>query len=266
MGCVGSLLASSPLALLSQWVGWRGAFIVSAVVNAIILAVFLIIARDSPNGREQRKGALISPARPLLSLATSYNFWAISLSNFVRYGYFAALQSLWLGPFLFFGMGFTEVQAGNYLLYMGVAYMIGLPLWGLISDTVVKSRKKVVLPTMIAFAIATFSFTLWDATYPVWLQIGACVILGLCSSSGQVLYAHIKELNPPEITARALTSFNLFTMLGVGVMIHALGAALGETPTSNVGPERFIGLWYVGAIGLGIMSLFYSRVPDTSNQ
>ncbi len=263
LGCVGSLLASSPLALMSQWIGWRGAFIVSALVNAVILLIFISVAQDSPNEKHSRARTKISAAKPLLNLAKSYNFWAISLSNFMRYGYFAALQSLWLGPFLFFGMGYSQVEAGNYLFYMGLAYMFGLPLWGAVSDTILKSRKWVVLPTMLVFGLAALSFTFWNDSYPVYLQIMACFALGLCSSSGQVLYAHIKELNPPEIAARALTSFNLFTMLGVGVMIHILGFVLGDTPNHFVGPERFHNLWFIGAIGLGVMSFIYSRVPDT---
>lgn len=265
LGCVGSLLASSPLALMSQWIGWRGAFMVSALVNAIILIVFTSVARDSPNKNRIVANPKISAAKPLLNLAKSYNFWAISLSNFMRYGYFAALQSLWLGPFLFFGMGYSQVEAGNFLFYMGLAYMFGLPLWGAVSDSILKSRKWVVLPTMLVFGVASLSFTFWDESYPMYLQIMACVALGLCSSSGQVLYAHVKELNAPEIAARVLTSFNLFTMLGVGVMIHILGFVLGDTPNHFVGPGRFVNLWYIGALGLGIISVLYSRVPDTGN-
>jgi hypothetical protein len=58
-------------------------------------------------------------------------------------------------------------------------------------------------------------------------QVGALAavmaMLGLASSTGHIMYAHMKELMPAHMTGMALTGVNLFTMLGPAVLLHALG-------------------------------------------
>lgn len=263
VGAAGSLLAATPLALLALWIGWRESFLVFAAVNAVVVLAFIAVSRDHPAGRQPNPGM----KRPLLSglgtLMRMYSFWAISLASFVRYGYFGALQSLWLGPFLVFGLGMGELDAGNALFSMGAGYMVGLPLSGQLSDRVLRSRKKVVLPSLMALFVITLSILGWSAAVPLWLIHFTFFCVGLTSAPGQVLYAHIKELLPPAMIAQAMTSVNLFTTLGVGAMIHILGYFLGGEPSSLAGPESYAALWYVGVAALAVASLLYSLVPDS---
>jgi hypothetical protein len=48
-------------------------------------------------------------------------------------------------------------------------------------------------------------------------------MLGLSSSTGHIMYAHMKERVPAHMTGMALTGVNLFTMLGPAVLLHAMG-------------------------------------------
>jgi MFS family permease len=263
VGAVGNLLAATPLAMLTLAIGWRHSFLIFACVNAVVIVTFILVIRDQPEGRvPERKGSQRLVAG-LGRLAGMYSFWAISLTNFIRYGYFAALQSLWLGPFLIFGMGLSEIGAGNALFCMGVGYVIGLPLWGSISDRILKSRKRVVLATMVAFCLITFSVVLWTQGVSSWLLLPTFFLFGFTAAPGQILYAHIKELLPSDMTAQAMTSVNLFTVLGVGAMIHLLGLFLGREPASLAGPESFRSLWIVGVGGLAVVCVLYSLVPDS---
>ncbi len=263
VGALGNLLAATPLALLSLTVGWRGCFLIFAAINLVVVVTYILVIRDHPDGTYRVRTTPEPLLRGFVSLTRMFSFWAISVSNFVRYGFFAALQSLWLGPFLVFGMGRSEVEAGNALLFVGIGYMAGLPLWGSISDGVLKSRKKVVLPTMVVFCLVTFSFLLWDSTVPSFLVMAVFFLLGFLAAPGQILYAHIKELVPPSMVARAMTSVNLFTILGVGAMIHFLGFFLGDNPASLKGLDGYRLLWYVGGISIAVVCVLYSFVPDT---
>lgn len=264
VGSVGNLLAATPLALLSLSIGWRASFLLFAAVNAVIVVTFIIVMRDYPPGYVRPGRRAVSVFTGLGRLARMYGFWAISLTNFVRYGYFAALQSLWLGPFIILGMGLGEVVAGNALLCMGMGYMVGLPVWGWASDRFFRSRKRVVLPTMICFCLTTFSLVTWTQTVPTWVLMGTFLCIGLLAAPGQILYAHIKELLPTSMVGQAMTSVNFFTVLGVGVMIHVLGLFLGSEPGTRGGPQDFLALWYVGVVALGFVSLLYAAVPDST--
>lgn len=263
VGVLGNLLAATPLALLHAGLGREGSFLVFALVNTLVVCAFVAVMRDRPEGSGTDRRETPSPIRGLGKLVGMYSYWAISISNFIRYGYFAALQSLWLGPFLIFGFGWSEIDAGNALLALGVGYMLGLPLWGTLSDRILRSRKLVILPTMFVLAFMALCFSFLERAIPFWTVLSACFVFGFVASPGQIMYAHIKELLPPEMTAQAMTSVNLFTILGVGAMINLLGALLGPEPGALADPAAFRALWFTGAVGLGIVCVLYFFVPDS---
>ncbi len=264
IGTLGNMLAATPLALLAQSMGWRGTFYAFALVNAVLAAAFLLVVRDRPPGAQapQPKSAS-SLFKGLSRLLGMYPYWAIAFSNFFRYGYFAALQGLWAGPFLIYGLGFSPVTAGNIILAMGLGYMVGLPLCGRISDRLLRSRKKVVLPTFIGFCLLVISIRFWGETVSFGLAWFTFFGLGFLAAPGQIMYAHIKELLPPDMTAQALTMTNIFPALGAATITHVLGLLIAADPASLTKPADFYTLWYVGGIGLAVTIILYSLVPDS---
>lgn len=264
VGVLGNLVAATPLAFLNLHFGWRESFLMIAAVDVIVVAVFVAVIRDMPPGHDPPVREQNSVFAGLSRILRMYAYWAISLASFVRYGYFAALQGLWAGPFLIYGLGMGEIAASHGLLFMGLGYMIGLPLSGSLSDRVFRSRKKVAWASLVASCTLTLLALRCTPATSVWLVYLTLFGFGLFAAPGQILYAHMKELLPPSMVAQALTSVNLFTMLGAGVMTHIIGAAIGGEPASLSGPKDFAGLWYVGTAGLIIVILLYSRVRDSS--
>lgn len=264
IGTLGNMLAATPLALLAQSLGWRGTFFAFALVNAVLAAAFLIVVRDRPPGAQAppAKNAA-SLFKGLGRLLTMYPYWAIAFSNFFRYGYFASLQGLWAGPFLIYGLGFSPISAGNIILAMGLGYMVGLPLCGRLSDRVLRSRKKIVLPTFIGFFLLVISMRLWGAQVSFALAWFTFFGLGFLAAPGQIMYAHIKELLPADMTAQALTMTNIFPALGAAAITHVLGFLIAADPASLTHPEDYYTLWYVGGIGLAVTIILYSFVPDS---
>jgi nitrate/nitrite transporter NarK len=262
VGVVGSLIAATPLALINLWIGWRAGFVLFTAFNAVIVAVFLVIMRDGPPGAPDRGPCSPSLFGELKILIRRYDYWAISLSNFVRYGYFAALQGLWLGPFLISGLGWDEITAGNGILVLSTGYMIGLPLGGFLSDRVFYSRKKVILTGLVLYWAVTTGFLMNSSGGAIWPMYIGLFGLGLLAAPGNVLYAHMKELLPANMVSQAMTAVNLFTVLGAGLMTQMIGLTIPEIPPDSLKPELFVGLWYTGSICLAAVSLLYSRVPD----
>lgn len=263
VGVVGNLLAATPLALMAMHLGWRVSFLIFGGVNAVIVLVFLMVVRDRPPGHEptaKKPPSLFSGMGRLLRM---YSYWAISFTSFARYGYFAALQSLWLGPFFIYGMGLGKIAASNALFWMGMGCMIGLPISGFASDRLLKSRKQVVFSAMVLFWL--FAVLLWWWTPPAetWCVYPLFFCLGFAAAPGQILYAHIKELLPTSMIAQAMTAVNLFTILGAGVMTHLLGFVLAAEPSTQTGPDGFRALWIVGALVLGAACVLYAFVPDS---
>ncbi len=264
VGVMGSLMAATPLALLNHWIGWRASFLVFAIANALIVTVFILVARNRPPGQASLELKSTDFPGGLAGLFGMYSYWAISLSSFVRYGYIAALQGLWAAPFLIYGLGMDEIAAGNTLFCCGLGYMVSLPVSGYLSDSVLRSRKKVLLASLLMFSIIAFSVIWWTRSVPHWLVMTTFFALGCASGPGQIMYAHMKELLPPEMIARAMTAVNLFTVLGAGIMTHILGFVVGAEPSKLTGPEDFKFMWYVGGVSLAFVFAMYCRVPDST--
>lgn len=264
VGVMGNLLAATPLALLSQALGWRGSFLSVGLVNAAVVLAFFLVTRDTPAGERLSQ----SSRKPLLAglgrLVGMYSYWAISLANFVRYGFFAALQGLWVGPFLINGIGMEEIAAANAVLVMGLGYMISLPVSGFLSDRVVRSRKKVVLPALICFALLNLSILFWTPDIPYAVILVSFFGLGFFAAPGQIMYAHIKELIPFSIISQAMTSVNLFTVLGAAILTQVLGMLVAAEPSGMSGTDGFRAIWYVGFLTLALVSFLYAWTPESS--
>lgn len=246
MGALGTLAATSPLALLVQSLGWRGAFYALACLNALLTACFWITVRDTPQDQPHSHKTLSKQPRPLSAwgsmkaLFTTWNYWAISLSIFLRYGSYASIQALWAGPFLMVYLGLSPVTAGNLLLMMSAGFILGSPVGGIASDRVFKSRKRILIFALFIQAAAVFALAQWQGTSHLVALAAVLFLIGFFASSNQLNYAHIMELMPQEMSGTAMAGINFFTMMGAGLFIHALGAVMQRmAPNLSDGGEAY---------------------------
>ncbi|MCB2192699.1 MAG: MFS transporter [Deltaproteobacteria bacterium] len=258
----GQFMAATPLVYISQAIGWRGAFIAVAALNALLITIFYWVVRDTPPGVELPRVDNENPFKGLGQLFRHHYYWIISLSTFFRYGCLMALQGLWAGPYLMNGLGLSQVQTGNILLFVTIGYMVGLPLWGRVSDEVLSTRKWVVVPALFIWAALVLSLGLMQGM-PVWVLCALFLGLGLMSAPGQVMYPHIKELLPDHLAARALTGINLYTMLGAAALMQMAGFLVGAEPSSMHGIEGYWPVWLFMAGGLCLAGLLYLFIPDS---
>lgn len=263
LGVSGNMLAATPLALLAESVGWRESFLIIAVINALVALLFFLVASDRPPGAAplNRSNAVLWAG--VGRLARMPGFWIISFMTFFRYGFMVALQGLWAAPYLVYGLGLSQLEAANAILCIGVGYMIGLPLFGRLSDRWLSTRKWVIVPGVAAFALLSLAAAGLGQAPPLWVVMIWFLALGLVSAPGQIGYAHIKELVPADMAAQAMTAINLWTMLGAALLSQALGLFLAGEPAQLGGPESFAAMWWVGAAGLGLSALMYLLVPES---
>lgn len=262
LGTLGNLLAATPLALAAQALGWRGTFWVVAGINLVqVIALALVVRNHPPGAKRPANGR--SSIWEALALYKTYFYWAISLATFVRYGFLVALQGLWLGPFLLYGLGFDLIQTGNALFMLGLGLLIALPLSGRLSDRWLATRRGVVWPSLVVFGLLVLGLS-WLGSGMTHLAVyGYFFCLGFAAGPGQIMYAHIKELAPPQMTARAMTGINLFTMLGGAFFTQVLGFVLPAKPSALHGPGGFAPAWWLGAGCLGLAALLYAFTPET---
>ena len=224
IGAAGSIVASSPLVALVQGVGWRWAFTLIAAFHALLTAVFFLCIRDHPPRSQavESSPGLAELLRGLRILFRSREYWLISVGTFFRYGIFAAIQTLWAGPYLMYGIGLSPMQAGNIILALNVAFIIAGPLWGSLSDRV-QRRKEVILIGLLGMGMSLAALTLQsEGTSLLFLGL-LFAAFGVSGSTGGIMYTHIKERMPSHLAATAMTGINLFTMFGAAFFVHGMG-------------------------------------------
>lgn len=266
VGALGQILASTPLALLDQAVGWRGSYYIFAGINLLQAVAVLIVVRDHPPGYEAPPKQAGNPLRGLGKVLCMPAYWGISLGTFCRFGCLMAVQGLWAGPFLIYGLGYSSVEAGNSLLCLSLGYMIGLPLFGRVSDKWLRTRKWVIMPSLLLFAGLLLSLAWWQPGLSLgWVYL-SFTLLGVSNAPGQIMYAHIKELVPEQYTSTAMTGVNLFTMLGPAAFMQVTGLIIKSGSGGLSGPGPFEPAWlFMAATMLGA-GLVYIFIPDSRAQ
>ncbi len=264
IGSLGGLLAASPLALLTGQFGWRGSFLFIALVNAAHTLAFFLVVRNRPDEKPELKISVSNPLKGLWQVIKFPSYWWISLGTFFRYGCLTALQGLWAGPYLINVQGMSVLEVGNVLLVMGLGYVIGLPLFGRISDHLVRSRKWVIQPSLFGMAVLFLFLVFWPkGVHPLGIYL-LFFALGMLAAPGQIMYSHIKELVPAEVMGTATTGINLFTMLGPAFIMPAMGLVVAGGPLALHSPEAFRPAWLLCVAGLGLSGVLYLLVPESS--
>jgi sugar phosphate permease len=245
LGTLGNLAAATPLVLLVEAMGWRNAFWCFAGVNALLAAAFFAVVRDRPPGAGGTGGAgppqsfaeTLGVLRRLLSMR---DYWLISLGTFCHYGIFAAVQTLWAGPFLMHRMGLSPVTAGNLILLLNLGFIVGGPLWGALSDNWLQTRKGMVLFGIAALAVLLAVTARLPAGVPPALLAALLFGIGLSRSAGSIMYTHIKERMPLETAGTAMTGINFFTMIGAAFFLQAMGGLMEVLhPEAPMGAASF---------------------------
>ena len=257
------------MVLLVELVGWRQAFMLIAGVNLILVMALWLMVRDTPPGLSDENVAEPSENRSnalsgLLALFKNRAYWIISLTSFVGYGIFAAVQTLWAGPYLTEVMGLTVMNAGNVILMLNVGALIGGAAWGWLSDRVFHSRKWVILGGMVVYLMVLLVMVMISSNISFVILMILFLSFGFFRSSGVLLYVHIKETMPAQMAGTAMTGINFFTMIGPAVFLQGLGMLMQHLhPHASRGPEAFRTSFLVCSALILMVSILYISTKDT---
>lgn len=262
LGTVGNMVATTPLVLLVGLVGWRSSFQLIAVINLVLTFLFFVIVRDSPPQNSHDSSATGMKIRTafgnMVTLLRQKDFWIISFATFARYGIFAAFQALWAGPYLMEVMGYSALTAGNLIFLLNVGMILGAPCWGTVSDRLFNTRKWIIVAgsVVIVLTIITLVMIPSGTTMAVLALLFFC--FGFFNATGLLMYPHIKELVPVEMSGAAMTGINFFTMIGPAAFLQGLGILMQKLyPEASRGPEAFKAAFMVCIISLLLVLVLY---------
>ena len=246
VGTIGNMVATTPLVILVAQMGWRSGFQLIALINLLLTSLFFMIVRDRPlhgtaDSDQTATGMNIGQAiHNLRMLFKEKDYWIISLATFTRYGIFAAFQALWAGPYLMEVAGLSALTTGNLILLLNVGMITGSPFWGTLSDRIFRTRKWLIIIGSISIALTIILLAIIPLDSPIYALGLLFFCFGFFNATGVLMYPHIKERMPAEMSGAAMTGINFFTMIGPAIFLQGLGTLMQTLyPTASRGPDAF---------------------------
>lgn len=266
IGATGTLVAATPLAWLSETVGWREVFGYGAPVVALSALSILLWTRDAPEGVSLPRGR--GGSGSVLAVFRNSHFWRIALMAFFVTGALFAMQSLWAGPYLFDAVGLSRIPAGNVLLAMGVGVAAGFVASGWLADRFGPAR--VALAGGGALVLCQISLALVPPSGLIPLVF---LLFGFSGGgAAPALLAHARLVSPPEMTGRAMSAANLFTFGGAFFLQWGIGMVVKPFPVDAAGhypPQAYTAALLLTATGALLALILYlplARRASTSSK
>ena len=247
-GAFGAVTATAPAELLLRMVGWRGLFLLVAIVTVIST---LLIAIVTP--RRAAQAARIAgptPVQPTLSsIYLDVRFWHLAPMSACLIGTSFAMQGLWAAPWLTDVVRLDRRALVGALFAMALALCAGALGLGIIADRLrglgVTSRQMLVVMTVLAIA-AQLALVLRAPLPPLlpWL------VLAVAASATVLSYAAMAEVFPSNAAGRANSALNVLHIGAAFAIQGGIGVIVGDWATHGAGHSPAIAYETAFAINL----------------
>lgn len=264
-GGVGSLLATTPLAVLTEWLGWRSSFVYAGIFTLIIAILAFVVVVDKPSSsttapRELHKNEPQADNMwsSLLSVLKQPVFWPLAVWFFFGNGLFFTFASLWGGPYLEGIYQLGKADAGNILSMIAIGIIIGGALLSTLSNQLFAARRKPVMilsALMILALFGTLKIFTTSLTLPMLYAI--YLLFGIFGNGIVAIgFTMTKETFPLRVSGTALGLVNVFGWLGVAILQPVVGLLLENY--NNLDPQIRYGYVFMGLLSLSSITLIAS--------
>ncbi len=228
---LGILLAGAPLAWLAGWLGWRAAFLVSALLTGLAaLAWWRLVQNDPPD----KPAPARKPESLMEALRGQFSIWRLpGLSrvlalHLVAYAAAATVIGLWAGPYFADVHGLNANERGLALAAMGLAMPIGLLLVGPLERRFFRRSAMISAGAALSAAMLII-LAVWPAP-PLPVALSLLVGLVLFSSYPVLLVTEARMLFPDHLVGRGASTVNMAQVLGSSLLPLLVGLVIGFFP------------------------------------
>ncbi len=231
-GNFGGVLAGVPLSEAVSLFGWRAAMVGSAACTLALAAVVWTVVRDDPGERGFRsfvhasvvENGVLRPMRALRTVASRRETWLLLLAGGLSAAPVLVFAGLWGVPYLTQVRGFDRSHAAALTSTMLIAWAVGGPTLGALSDRLGRRR----LPYM-ASNTATAGlwglFLFWGGI-PRELYFPLFAAIGFTSGAMIIGFAHSREANHPGAAGAVGGVVNMGPIGFAAVLQPLLGSIL----------------------------------------
>lgn len=271
---LGGIYAQTPVILLTQILGWRGAIIVNASLGVVFWFLILFLVRDYPSNLHeqqlQQKATLnewgFFPAL-WCALKNKQNWLAGIYTNILSWPV-VVLGATWGLPYIMNVRHLTATQASFVTSMIFLGAIIGSPIAGWFSDYIRRRRLSMQLGGVATLAIFAIILMAPHLGLPSLLIL--FFLLGLVASVQVVSYPLVVESNPLEITTTAegvtctliMSAGTIGSLVGWSLDYHWVGLHYADGSRHYLpGNYQIAGLIFI--IGFALATLVAFAIKET---
>ena len=229
-GIIGGVAGGVPLRLLMSEFGWRTVMAATSVLTLLATVLIWRVVRDDP---AERGFASYAPAihrdraahpgviAGLLEVLRYRNTWLLFLIPGGVAGPVLTFAGLWGVPYLASQYGLTTTQAAAMTSAFLIAWAVGSPLLGALSDRVGR-RKPLYLGGAIVSA-AGWALIVLVPGLPIAALAAVLALIGFSAGSMVIGFAFAKESVPLRLAGTVSGIANMGVMMGGMILQPAVG-------------------------------------------
>ena len=230
-GVVGGVIAGVPLGMLIEAWGWRPVMGASAALTALLSVTIWLRVRDDPqdvaylsHAPAAATGKTHTPILRGMGEVLSYrNIWILLITPIGIAGAVLTFAGLWGVPYLRQVHGLDTRAAAAITSLLLIAWAVGGPVLGALSERMGRRRPLYVATT--AAALAGWAVIIF-LPIPVWLIIVTLLCTGFFSGNLIIGFAFAKESVPARLMGTASGICNMGPLLGGMLLQPSVGWVL----------------------------------------
>ena len=231
-GVIGAVFAGVPLRLVVDLVGWRPVMLVSALITLGVALAIWFFVRDDPQEKGYLSyalpvvegGAKSSVLQGVKEIFRYRNTWLLCFIPGGVVGCILTFSGLWGVPFLVTHYHFTPAKAAALNSALLVAWALGGPLVGGLSDRIGLRKPLYIAGNLIL--VGAWAVIIFVPALPMVLLIGLLLLAGLASGGMIISFAFVKESVPAHLGGTASGIINMGIMSGPMLLQPAIGLIL----------------------------------------
>lgn len=265
IGTAGNVVATTPLAAVTEAFGWRSAFLGLGAIAVLSAALIYLLVRDAPEGAApaaNKPSSLREAVGGLGEVFRNKHLPFVFALMFTAYASVITIFGLWGGPYLKDVYGLDGVARGNVLLIAVVASIVGYLVIGPL-DRRFDTRKWINVAGAGAMTLIFAAFALLR-DLALWQATALLTIMGFASGYVTMILAHGRAIFPSHLVGRGLTTLNIATMGGAATLQFITGLVVGRFAEAGQAapPEAYRAMFGTIAVSCLISLLIYLRIDD----
>jgi MFS family permease len=241
-GIIGAVFAGVPLRLSVDLWGWRFVMLASAFITFAVCAAIWLFVRDDPRDKGYDGYHDIQPVlkngpryRILSGIRDVFKYPNTVLLFIIPGGIVGCVltfSGLWGVPFLTTHYGMPPTEAAALASALLVAWAIGGPIFGGLSDRI--GRRRPLYLIGCALTLIGWGFVIYYPDLPVAWLVALLLLSGFASGSMIISFAFAKESVPSHLAGTVSGITNMGVMMGPTLLQPAVGWVLDRCWQGNM--------------------------------